>query len=217
MRLIFLGAPGAGKGTYAALLSQQMGIPTLSTGDLLRTHVKQGTPLGVEAKGYMDQGGLVPDELVTRMLAQRLDQPDTAPGFILDGFPRTLPQAEALARILQERKTVLDAVVNIDVPREVIVRRLTGRRMCPACGANFNVNTNLTPKVEGVCDRCGTRLVVRADDNEATIQNRLQVYESQTAPLIEHYRRAGLLRTVAAQGEIPEIVAMIRAVVAPGE
>jgi adenylate kinase len=216
MRLIFLGAPGAGKGTYAAQLSQQLGIPTLSTGDLLRANVKQGTSLGQEAKGYMDRGGLVPDELVTRMLAQRLDQADTAPGFILDGFPRTLTQAESLEKLLAERGLRLDSVVNIDVPREIIIRRLTGRRMCPGCGANYNVNTNLRPKVEGICDKCGSRLVVRADDNEATISNRLQVYESQTAPLIEHYRRAGLLRTVAAQGEIPEIVATIHAVVTPG-
>jgi len=213
MRLIFLGAPGAGKGTYAAQLSQQLEIPTISTGDILRANVKQGTALGQEAKGYMDRGALVPDELVTRMLADRLAEGDTAQGFILDGFPRTLQQAEALDQILRDKSIQLTAVVNIDVPRDVIVQRLTGRRMCPNCGANYNVNTNLKPKVEGVCDRCGAKLVTRSDDNEATITNRLQVYEVQTAPLIEYYQRIGLMKTVAAEGAISEIVARIRVAV----
>lgn len=213
MRLIFLGAPGAGKGTYAAQLSRQIGIPTISTGDILRANVKQGTPLGLEAKAFMDRGGLVPDDLVIRMLAGRLAEDDTKPGFILDGFPRTIQQAQALDKILQERVLKLNAVVDIDVPRDVIIRRLTGRRMCPNCGANYNVNTNLKPKVEGVCDKCGTALITRTDDNEATISNRLQVYETQTAPLIEYYRGTGLLKTIHAEGEIPEIVARIRAAV----
>jgi len=213
MRLIFLGAPGAGKGTYAAQLSQQLEIPTISTGDILRANVKQGTALGQEAKGYMDRGALVPDELVTRMLADRLAEGDTAQGFILDGFPRTLQQAEALDQILRDKSIQLTAVVNIDVPRDVIAQRLTGRRMCPNCGANYNVNTNLKPKVEGVCDRCGAKLVTRSDDNEATITNRLQVYEVQTAPLIEYYQRIGLMKTVAAEGAISEIVARIRVAV----
>jgi adenylate kinase len=213
MQLIFLGAPGAGKGTYAAQLSQQLGIPTISTGDILRANVKQGTALGQEAKGFMDRGALVPDELVTRMLSERLAAADTKPGFILDGFPRTLQQAQALDGILQAKDIKLTAVVNIEVPREVIIRRLTGRRMCPNCGANYNVNTNLKPKVEGICDKCGAKLITRTDDNEVTIGNRLQVYETQTAPLIAYYQKAALLRTVPAQGEIPEIVARIRAAV----
>lgn len=213
MRLIFLGAPGAGKGTYAAQLSQQLGIPTISTGDILRANVKQGTDLGKEAKTYMDRGALVPDELVTRMLGGRLAEDDTRTGFILDGFPRTIQQAEALDRILQERSLKLTAVVNIDVAREIIIRRLTGRRMCPGCGANYNVNTNLKPKVEGVCDKCGSALITRTDDNEATITNRLQVYEEQTAPLIDYYQGTGLLKTVHAEGEISEIVSRIRAAV----
>jgi adenylate kinase len=214
MRLIFLGAPGAGKGTYAAQLSQQLGIPTISTGDILRANVKQGTPLGLEAKATMDKGELVPDDLVTRMLADRLAAADVKPGFILDGFPRTIAQAQSLGGILQERGQKLDAVVNIDVLRDVIIRRLTGRRMCPGCGANYNVNTNLKPKQEGVCDKCGQALITRADDNEDTIKNRLQVYEQQTAPLIAFYQKTGLLRTVAAEGEIPDIVARIRQAVA---
>lgn len=214
MRLIFLGAPGAGKGTYAAQLSQQLGIPTISTGDILRANVKQGTPLGLEAKSFMDKGALVSDDLVTRMLSDRLGEADVKPGFILDGFPRTLAQAQSLETLLQQKSLNLNAVVNIDVPREVIIRRLTGRRMCPGCGANYNVNTNLKPKQEGICDKCGQALITRTDDNEATILNRLQVYEQQTAPLIDHYQKTGLLRTVAAEGEIPDIVARIRKVLA---
>lgn len=214
MRLIFLGAPGAGKGTYAAQLSQQLGIPTISTGDILRANVKQGTPLGLEAKSYMDKGGLVPDELVTRMLAGRLGETDVKPGFILDGFPRTLAQAQSLETLLKEKGINLNAVVDIDVPRDVIIRRLTGRRMCPGCGANYNVNTNLKPKQDGVCDKCGKALITRTDDNEATIKNRLQVYEEQTAPLIAYYQKTGLLKTVAAEGEIADIVARIRKAVA---
>jgi adenylate kinase len=213
MRLIFLGAPGAGKGTYAAQLCQQMGIPTISTGDILRANVKQGTALGQEAKTYMDKGGLVPDELVTRMLADRLSAEDVKPGFILDGFPRTIAQAQSLDVLLKEKGLNLTAVVNIDVPREVIIRRLSGRRMCPGCGANYNVNTNLKPKQAGVCDKCGAALITRSDDNEATIMNRLQVYEQQTAPLIAYYQKTGLMKTIQAEGEIADIVARIRAAV----
>lgn len=214
MRLVFLGPPGAGKGTYAAKLSEQLGVPTISTGDLLRGNVREDTPLGREAKSYMDRGALVPDELVTRMLEARLRADDVKPGFILDGFPRTVAQAESLEAMLARTDMKLSAVVNVEVPRETIVLRLTGRRMCPNCGANYNVNTDLKPKQEGVCDRCGAELVTRSDDNEETIAKRLEVYHEQTAPLIEFYRRLGLLRTVQATGSIPEIVATIRAAVA---
>lgn len=210
LRLIFLGAPGAGKGTYAGPLSVQWGIPTISTGDLLRANVKQGTALGQEAKSYMDQGALVPDELVTKMVSERLKESDATPGFILDGFPRTLKQAEALDGLLDHGAQQLSAVINIDVPRDVIIKRLTGRRMCQSCKANYNVNTNLKPKQEGICDKCGTALIQRSDDNEETISKRLKVYEDQTAPLIDFYRRAGLLRSVEATGEIDSIVGMIR-------
>jgi adenylate kinase len=209
-RLIFLGAPGAGKGTYAGPLSTQWEIPTISTGDILRANVKQGTDLGKEAKGYMDSGALVPDELVTKMMAGRLSEKDAEGGFILDGFPRTIAQAEALKGILEDKKTPLSGVVNIEVPQDVIIKRLTGRRMCPQCKANYNVNTNLNPKQEGICDACNTALIQRSDDNEETISNRLKVYEEQTAPLTEFYRRAGLLRTITAIGEIEDIVNMIR-------
>lgn len=213
MRLIFLGAPGAGKGTYAGPLSQELAIPTISTGDILRSNVKQGTPLGLEAKGYMDQGALVPDELVSKMVDDRLDQADAQKGFILDGFPRTISQAETLNNILKSKGQQLDGVVNIDVSRDVIILRLTGRRMCKECGAGYNVNTNLTPKVEGKCDKCGGELYQRSDDNEETISNRLEVYEKQTAPLIDFYRKTGVLRTVNAEGEIADILTTIKAAI----
>ncbi len=210
MRLIFLGAPGAGKGTYAGPLSDQWEIPTISTGDLLRANVKRETALGVEAKTFMDQGALVPDDLVTKMVSERLKESDAVRGFILDGFPRTQQQAEALNGILDNGRQELTAAINIEVPRAVIIQRLTGRRLCPQCMANYNVNTNLQPKREGICDHCGAGLIQRSDDNEETIFKRLQVYEEQTAPLIDFYRRAGLLRSVEAVGEIDGIVGMIR-------
>lgn len=210
MRLVFLGAPGAGKGTYAGPLSQHWQVPTISTGDLLRLHVKQRSALGNKAKTFMDQGALVPDELVTSMVAERLQEADAVAGFILDGFPRTLQQAEDLRTLLEKDSDGLTAVINIEVPQDVLLRRLTGRRVCTNCRANYNVNTNLRPRREGICDQCGSQLVQRSDDTEETITRRLKVYQEQTAPLIEYYRKAGLLRTVKATGEIPEIVNMIR-------
>ena len=158
----------------------------------------------------MDSGALVPDELVTKMVAERFSEKDAAQGFILDGYPRTIAQAEALDGILAGKNTPLTGVFNIEVPREVIIKRLTGRRVCPQCKVNYNVNTNMKPKQEGICDSCGAALIQRSDDNEKTISNRLQVYEEQTAPLADFYRRAGLLRTITAVGEIEDIVNMIR-------
>ena len=210
MRLVFLGAPGAGKGTYAGPLSQHWQVPTISTGDLLRLHVKQRSALGNKAKTFMDQGALVPDELVTSMVPERLQEADAVAGFSLDGFPRTLQQAEDLRTLLEKDSDGLTAVINIEVPQDVLLRRLTGRRVCTNCRANYNVNTNLRPRREGICDQCGSQLVQRSDDTEETITRRLKVYQEQTAPLIEYYRKAGLLRTVKATGEIPEIVNMIR-------
>ncbi len=190
-----------------------MAIPTISTGDILRTNVKQGTALGKEAKQYMDQGSLVPDELVTKMVQERLGQGDAERGFILDGFPRTIQQAEALNGILKKMGQELNAVVNIDVPNDVIILRLTGRRMCKQCGAGYNVNTNLKPKQEGICDKCGGELYQRSDDNVGTISNRLEVYKQQTAPLIDYYRKMNLLRSVNAEGDIPDILATIKAAI----
>ncbi len=213
MRFIFLGAPGAGKGTYASPLSREWNIPAISTGDILRENVKQNTALGQKAKAYMERGALVPDEIVTGMMAERLSKQDADRGFILDGYPRTISQAEALNKILVEKNHRVKAVINVEVPREVIIQRLTGRRACPQCHANYNVNTSLRPRVENVCDQCGAGLITRSDDNKETITRRLAVYTEQTAPLIDFYRRDGLLRSIDATGEIPEILNMIRAAV----
>ncbi len=203
-RLVFLGPPGAGKGTQAVWIAEQLGIPHVSTGDILRAAVKAGTPLGKEASGYMDSGKLVPDDLVNRMVAERLGRPDCAGGFLLDGFPRTLVQGEALAKTLKVLKTGLDAVIYFDVARDELIRRLTGRRTCPKCGANYHVET-LKPKVTGVCDKCGAGLIQRVDDTVETVANRLEVYQRQTADLIEFYRDRGLLKDVSGDLSIDEV------------
>ncbi len=191
MKIILLGAPGAGKGSQAKLIVEEYGIPQLSTGDLLRAAVREGTELGLQAKKYMDAGELVPDELVIGLAKERMAQPDCAKGFILDGFPRTVAQAEALEGI-----TDIDAVINIDVPQEVIVKRLTARRSCRECGAVYNLDS-MPPKVPGKCDVCGGELYQRDDDNEETIRKRFAAYEAQTKPLIAYYTDKGILHTVA--------------------
>jgi len=192
MILMLLGAPGAGKGTQAIKLIERFKIPQLSTGDLLRQHVREGSTLGIEAKKYMDAGKLGPDDLIIRMMDERLSKSDCKNGFILDGFPRTLPQAEALEGLLRKRNISLDYVFSFEVPEEVLIIRLTGRRTCPKCNAMYHIK-NSPPKVEGVCDKCGTKLIQRSDDNEATIRNRLSVYNQQTKPLKEYYLKLGKL------------------------
>ncbi|MDG6221549.1 MAG: adenylate kinase [Candidatus Thermoplasmatota archaeon] len=199
MRLVLLGAPGAGKGTQAKMLVEKYHIPQISTGDILRAHVKEGTGLGAEAKKHMEAGRLVPDEIIIGMMKERLKEEDCAGGFILDGFPRTIDQAKALENI-----TLLDAVVNIDVPLEILLARLTGRRSCPACGAVFHVINNPS-REEGKCDACGGALVHRKDDNEETVQSRLDTYTSQTRPLIDFYRGKSILLDVQGDGDIKEI------------
>lgn len=194
-RLVFLGPPGAGKGTQATGLAQRLGIPHLSTGDMLRTAVSGGTALGREAKGFMDAGQLVPDDLVLRIIRARLGQPDTRAGFLLDGFPRTLAQAEALAGI-----TDLDRVVEFEISEAILLDRLTQRRSCPTCGTSYNLRTK-PPRSPGVCDNDGTPLVQRSDDREEAVRTRIQVYRKQTAPLTEFYRRKGLLRAVDAAAD----------------
>jgi len=191
-----LGAPGAGKGTVAKLLSDYDGSVQISTGDILRQAVKEGTPLGMEAKGYMDRGELVPDELILKLMAERLRQPDCARGFILDGFPRTIPQAEALKKMLQELGIALDMVVNLEVPREVILDRLTTRRTCsnPSCQEIYNIKSN-PPNPDGTCKKCGSPTVQRDDETEEAIGVRLATYQEKTAPLIDFYKREGLLKT----------------------
>ena len=190
MKIIMLGAPGAGKGTQAKMLADRFGIPHISTGDIFRMNIKEGTELGKKAKAYMDAGGLVPDELTVDLVLDRIGKDDCAKGYILDGFPRTLNQAEKLTEALAESGNI-DFAVNVDVPDEAIVIRMSGRRVCPSCGATYHI-VNIPSKVEGICDRCGSELIQRADDSAETVQKRLAVYHEQTQPLIDYYRGLGL-------------------------
>lgn len=201
MRLVFLGAPGVGKGTQAERVAVQLQVPKISTGDLLREAVRNKTPLGLEAKSYMDQGKLVPDAVVIGMIREKVAEPACAKGFILDGFPRTVPQAEELSTILDSRGTGLDRVVNFQVSREDVVRRLSGRRSCPKCQAVYHVEF-AAPLRDGLCDRCGAALVQRSDDKKETIEARLKVYEEQTAPLISYYQQKKLLSHLDGAGSV---------------
>lgn len=195
MRIVFLGAPGAGKGTQARLLAEKFGIPQISTGDILRAAVKNGTPLGLEAKRYMDAGNLVPDETMCGLIRDRLAEPDAQAGFLLDGFPRTVTQADSLDATLEEIGKPLQLAIDLVVPEDELVARLTGRRVCRECGASFHVMFN-PPAKEGQCDMCAGALYQRVDDAADTVKNRLEVYQRQTAPITAHYAKAGILRTV---------------------
>ena len=197
MKIIMLGAPGAGKGTQAGILSRQLGIPTISTGNILRAAVKAGTPVGLQAKSYMDAGKLVPDDVIIGILAEALQGPECAKGFILDGVPRTIPQAQAM----EEQGIDIDAALDLEVEDEVIVRRMSGRRVCPVCGETYHIE-NAPPRIEGVCDRCGSELIVRADDAPETVLDRLRTYHEQTEPLLAFYQARGKLRTVKNQPSI---------------
>lgn len=208
MDFILLGPPGAGKGTQAKLMIDKWGIPQVSTGDILRAAVREGTPLGAEAKGFMDRGELVPDRVVIGIIAERLQEEDAADGFILDGFPRTIPQAEALGEILDELGRNIDHVISIEVDDEELVTRLTGRRMCKDCGESFHVVFN-PPAKDGVCDRCGGELYQRDDDKEETIRQRLAVYREQTQPLIAYYQEQGKVRRIEGMGSIEEIFSRV--------
>ena len=209
LRVLLIGAPGAGKGTQARELAREWGVPQVSTGDMLREAVAAGTPLGREAKRIMETGALVPDEVMIGLIADRLRQPDAASGFILDGFPRTIAQAEALERLLKDLGQSLDGVVFFDVAEPELLRRLTGRRLCRQCQTAFHV-TSAPPQREGVCDRCGGELYQRDDDSEATVRHRLGVYARQTAPLLDYYRGRGLLTSVKGEGAIETIREAIR-------
>ncbi len=195
MKIIMLGAPGAGKGTQAKMIADKYEIPHISTGDIFRANIKNGTALGMEAKGYMDQGKLVPDELTVKILLDRVAQEDCKNGYVLDGFPRTIPQAEVLDKALTELNDKIDFAINVDVPDENIIRRMSGRRACLNCGATYHI-AHVPPKAEGICDRCGNELILRDDDKEETVKNRLTVYHEQTQPLIDYYTAKGVLENV---------------------
>ncbi|ADG82832.1 adenylate kinase [Thermincola potens JR] len=210
MKLMIMGPPGAGKGTQAEVLVKELNITHISTGDMFRAAIKEGTEMGKKAKEYMDKGQLVPDEVVVGMVKDRLSQPDCEKGFLLDGFPRTIAQAEALSKTLDEMGIKLDGVINIEVPREKLLARLTGRRVCKSCGASYHVLFN-PPEKEGVCNNCGGELYQRSDDNEETVNNRLDVYEEQTQPLIDYYKEKGLLININGDQPIDKVLADILA------
>jgi adenylate kinase len=206
MRIILLGPPGAGKGTQAVRLVERWGIPHISTGDILRANVREGTTLGLEAKRFMDAGDLVPDEVIIGMVGDRLAEPDTAAGFLFDGFPRTVPQAKALEQLVNERDTPIDVVLRLVVDHDDVVSRLTGRRTCAGCGRIFHVVTD-PPSAEGRCDSCGGEIVQREDDREEVVLNRLEVHRTQTAPLEDFYFERGVLRDIRAVGTVDEVTA----------
>jgi len=213
LRIVLFGAPGAGKGTQAAETAKKYNIVHISTGEIFRKNLREGTELGLEARKYMDSGRLVPDDVTVRMVEQRLREPDCTNGFVLDGFPRTEAQAEALTEFLGEAGLALNAVINIEVDDELVVQRLSSRRQCPDCGAVFNVLT-LRPRLEGVCDRCGSKLVLRPDDSPDTIKNRLEVYRVESAPVLDYYRARSLVSNIDGTGSVGETDAEIDAVLA---
>ena len=204
MKIIMLGAPGAGKGTQAKQIADKYSIPHISTGDIFRANIKNGTELGKKAKQYMDQGALVPDELTCDLVMDRIQQDDCKNGFVLDGFPRTIPQAEALDAALGKINEKMDYALDVDVPDENIVNRMSGRRACLNCGATYHL-ISIPPKVEGICDRCGSEIVLREDDKPETVQKRLKVYHEQTQPLIDYYKNQGILKSVDGTQPMDEV------------
>jgi adenylate kinase len=214
MRVVFLGAPGVGKGTQADRVAELFKIAKISTGDLLRGAVRNQTKLGLEAKMYMDQGKLVPDSVVIGLVREKLEEASCANGFVLDGFPRTTIQADELGRVLAQKKMALDRVVNFEVPRQAVIKRLSGRRSCPKCQATYHVDF-APPQKDGVCDRCGESLVQRSDDRREAIETRLQVYEEQTAPLIQYYRDKQMLSHVDGSGAVDAVFEKLTKVLEP--
>ncbi len=208
MKIIMLGAPGAGKGTQAVRIAKEYNIPHVSTGDIFRANIKNGTELGLKAKSYMDKGQLVPDEVTIGMLLSRIAEEDCREGYVLDGFPRTIAQAESLKASLEEKGQKIDYAINIDVPDSAIVERMSGRRSCPKCGASFHVKFN-PPQAEGKCDLCGEALIQRDDDRPETVAKRLEVYHEQTKPLVDYYDRERILKTVDGTKTTDEVFAAI--------
>ncbi len=208
MKIIMLGAPGAGKGTQAKMIAEKYSIPHVSTGDIFRANIKNETPLGMEAKKYMDEGKLVPDELTVQILLDRVAKEDCANGYVLDGFPRTIPQAEVLNDALEKMGDKIDYAIDVAVPDENIVNRMSGRRACVTCGATYHI-VHIPPKVENVCDKCGSNLILRDDDKPETVLNRLKIYHEQTQPLIEYYTAKGVLKTVDGTKDMKDVFADI--------
>ena len=208
MKIIMLGAPGAGKGTQAKMIADKYSIPHISTGDIFRANIKGGTELGMEAKKYMDQGQLVPDELTVKILLDRVANEDCKNGYVLDGFPRTIPQAEVLDKALTELGDSVDFAIDVDVPDENIVKRMGGRRACVTCGATYHIE-HVPPKTEGICDKCGSELILRDDDKPETVTKRLDVYHAQTQPLIDYYTAKGILHTVDGTVDMMDVFANI--------
>lgn len=208
MKIIMLGAPGAGKGTQAKMIAEKYGIPHVSTGDIFRANIKNGTELGMEAKKYMDKGLLVPDELTVKILLDRVAKEDCAKGYVLDGFPRTIHQADVLEEALNKIGDKIDFAIDVDVPDENIIRRMSGRRACLSCGATYHIE-HVPPKAEGICDKCGQELVLRDDDKAETVKNRLNVYHEQTQPLIEFYEKKGVLKSVDGTVDMKDVFAAI--------
>ena len=204
MKIVMLGAPGAGKGTQAKMIAEKYTIPHISTGDIFRANIKEGTPLGLEAKSYMDQGKLVPDELTVKILLDRVAKDDCKNGYVLDGFPRTIPQANVLKEALAKQNDKIDFAINVDVPDENIVRRMSGRRACVTCGATYHIE-HVPPKKEGICDKCGSALILRDDDKPDTVLNRLKVYHDQTQPLIDFYNNEGILKEVDGTIDVKDV------------
>ena len=210
MKIIMLGAPGAGKGTQAKMIADKYTVPHISTGDIFRANIKEGTELGKKAKEYMDKGALVPDELTCDLVMDRIQQDDCKNGFVLDGFPRTIPQAEALTVALEKINQTMDFAIDIEVPDENIINRMGGRCACTGCGATYHI-INIPPKKEGICDRCGEALVLRDDDKPETVKKRLEVYHDQTQPLIDYYKGQNILHEVDGTMEMSDVFAAITA------
>jgi adenylate kinases len=212
MKIIMLGAPGAGKGSQASRIAKEYQLPHISTGDIFRANLKEETELGKRAKSFMDKGELVPDDITIAMLLDRIHKEDCKNGYILDGFPRTIPQAEALKEALAKKDEKIDLALDVEASDELIIKRMAGRRTCPACGAIYHIVT-LPPKTEGICDRCGADLIQRKDDNEETVKNRLKIYHEVTEPLISYYKKEGILEEIDGAEELDKVFEKVKRII----